>query len=174
MIFVRLKKRPTELKSDEYVVESPSFLDDIKNCSVKKPSSKTMSVNYLRQLVSDIGTKYIGLDFNALTDVNVSNFKGTPCDTLEQAHETLQQLFKLHFPKMLDAYVEHHIKCRPNGTRIIYFLGSGAQVEPFLRLGFEEVLEKDLDKLLGTKPKKVVGKPAITNQEANKKNEDLV
>lgn len=174
MIFVRVKKKPTELKSDEFIINSPSFIEDIKESLVKKPINNLMSVNYLRQLVSDIGTKYIGPDFDALTQVNVANFKGTPCDTPEIAHETIKNLFKQSYPKMFDAYIEYHIKHRPNGTRVVYYLGSGAYVEPFLRLGFEEVLEKDLDKILGGKPKKVVGKPAITDKEAADKNEIMV
>lgn len=174
MIFVRVKKKPSELKNDEYVIPAPDFLEDIKNCSVKKPSNNIMSVNYLRSLVGDIGRKYVGQEFNALTDVNVSLYKNTPCDTPEEAHAIIQKLFKQTYPSMLDSFVEYHIKNRPTGTRVIYFLGSGAQCTPFLKLGFEEVLEKDLDKLLGTKPKKVVGKPAITDEDANKKNETVV
>jgi hypothetical protein len=174
MIFVRVKKKPTELKADEFVIDAPNFLSDIENASVKKPNSNIMSINYLRQLVSDIGQKYVGQEFNALTDVNVAHFKGIPCETAEQAHEILQKLFRQNYPKMLNSYVEYHIKRRPNGTRIIYFLGSPAQVEPFLNLGFQEVLEKDLEKFMGTKPKKIVGKPAISDEEAAKKNETVV
>ena len=174
MIFVRVKKKPSELKEDEFIVPAPDFLDDIKNCSVRKPVNNIMSVNYLRSLIADIGQKYIGQTFNALTDVNVAPYKNTPCGTAEEAHEIVQKLFRQSYPTMLDSFVEYHIKKRPAGTRVIYFLGSGAQSAPFLKLGFEEVLEKNLDKVLGTKPKKVVGKPAITNKEANEKNETVV
>jgi hypothetical protein len=174
MIFVRVNKAPTELRADEYVINAPDFLDDIKKAPVKRPTTGVVSVNYLRQLVSDIGNKYIGQGFNALTDVNVSNYKGTPCANNEQVHETLLTMFKKTFPKMLNAYVEYHIKSRPSGTRVIYFLGGGNQVEPFLTQGFDEVLEKDLEKVLGLKPKKVVGKPAITDEEATKKTETVV
>jgi hypothetical protein len=174
MIFIRVKKKPAELKADEYVIEAPDFMEDIKNCTVRKPQNNVMSLNYLRQLVSDIGQKYVGPEFDALTQVNIANFKGTPCESLEQANETLKKLFTQSFPKMFDAFNEYHIKHRPNGTRVVYYLGSGAHVEPFLRLGFEEVLEKNLDKVLGGKPKKVVGKPAITDEEATIKNETVV
>jgi hypothetical protein len=61
---------------------------------------------------------------------------------------------------MFDAYVEYEIKNRPMGTNLIYFLGEPSLAVTFIRMGFHEVLEKDL------KPKKVVGKPAITNEEA--------
>lgn len=174
MIFVRVKKVPAELRADEYVINAPSFLEDVKNAPVKRPTNHIISVNYLRQVISDIGNKYIGPTFNALTDVNVSSYKGTPCENNQQVEETLQKLFKQTYPKMFDAYVEYHIKLRPTGTRVIYYLGSGAYVEPFLRLGFEEILEKDLDKLIGSKPRKVVGKPAITDEDAAKKNEIVV
>lgn len=148
MIFVRVKKKPQELKADEYVVDAPNFLDDIKKCSVRRPTTNVMTVNYLRQVVSDIGQKYIGPEFNALTEVNVANFRGTPCSTYDEVHDVIQRIFKSKYPKMLDAYIEHSLKQRPTGTRVVYFLGSGAQCGAFLNLGFEEVLEKDLNKFL--------------------------
>jgi hypothetical protein len=131
-----------------------------------------MSINYLRELVAACGARYLLDDFNALTDVNVANFKGTPCTTEEEANDILLKIFKQKYPRMLDAFVEHHIKSRPNGTRVVYDLGGGAQAGVYLKLGFQEVLLKDLYK--DEKPKKVVGKPAITKEEAANKSESVV
>lgn len=172
MQFVRVKTAPVELRKDEYVIGVPTFLDEVRACFKKRPRSNTMSINYLRELVAAVGARYLSEDFNALTDVNVANFKGTPCASEGQANEILLKLFKQQYPKALDAFVEYHLKQRPNGTRTVYYLGDGAQAGAFLKFGLQEVLLKDLYK--NEKPKKTVGKPAITQEEADNKSETVV
>lgn len=169
MRFVRVKKAPAELKKDEYVVQAPSFLQEIKDCAKKCPRNGTMTINYLRELIARVGSVYSPEDFNPITSVNVSYFKGTPCSTEEEANDILLKIFSTQFTPMLDAYVAHHLKQRPSGTKLVYFLGNGSQVAPFIKLGYEEVLEKDLDKT-----KKIIGKPAITKEAAEKQKEDQV
>lgn len=169
MRFVRVKSAPELLQKGEHVIDEPNFRDEVDACQKKKPRRPVMSINYLRELVQAIGDKYIGETFNALTAVNVSNFKGTPCENAEQAHATIVNLFKQHYPSMFDAYVEYGLKHRPNGTNLVYFLGPRNQVSSFIKMGFEEVLLKDLNK-----PKKTVGIPAITNEEAAAKNQETV
>lgn len=168
MRFVRVKLAPKVLQKGEYLIDEPNFLAEVQGCEKKRPRNHTMSINYLRELVAAVGSKYVGETFNALTDVNVSSFKGIPCENMEQAHEILVKLFKQCYPQIFDAYVEYHLKRRPNGTNLVYFYGAPAQAVAFVNLGFEEVLEKDL------KPKKVVGKPAITNEEAANNPEPMV
>jgi len=157
------------LQKGEYVINEPSFLDEVQLCERKRPRNHVMSINYLREVVAAIGFKYIGDTFNPITDVNVISAKGVPCETVEQSHEIIVKLFKQHFPRIFDAYVEYHVKRRPNGTNLIYFLGSPAQAVEFIKMGFDEVLEKDLNK-----SKKVVGKPAITDEEAANNQEPVV
>jgi hypothetical protein len=172
MQFVRVKEAPAELRKDEYLINAPTFLDEVRACFNKRPRNEVMSINYLRELVAAVGAKYLPETFNAMTDVNVSQFKGTPCTSEVEANEILLKLFKREYPAALDAFVEYHIKKRPNGTKTILYLGTGDQSSVFLKLGFQEVLLKDLYK--EEKPKKTVGKPAITKEEADKKSETVV
>lgn len=172
MNFVRVKKVPSELRNDEFVVQSPNFLSEVRDCDKKRPRHGTMSINYLRELIARVGAVYMPETFNPLTDVNVSSYKGTPCASEEETNAILVKIFAQKYPQMLDAFVEHHLKSRPSGTRTVYYLGNGDQSGIFLKLGLQEVLEKDLYK--DEKPKKVVGKPAITNKEASDKSEIVV
>lgn len=158
--FVRVKTAPTELKKGEYVISEPNFVPEIAACKKKKPRSKIMTTNYLREIVATIGMKYADEDFNALIHVNISQYVGSPCGTDSQTNDVVVKLFEKQYPQMLDNFVSYHIKQRPHGTNTIYFLGRPYSVAPFIANGIEEVLEKDL------KEKKVVGKPAVTNEEA--------
>ena len=160
MRFVRVRVMPKELQKGQCVIESPMFYDEIESCDKKKPRNNLASVNYLREVIAAVGSKYIGDTFNPITDVNVSYAKGLQVESTEQTHEILLSLFRRYYPKMFDAYIEYHLKNRPDGTNLVFFLGEPSQVNAFIRLGFQEVLEKDL------LPKKKVGKPAITNEEA--------
>lgn len=161
MRFVRVNLAPKTLQKGEFIIEAPNFLEEVKSCEKKRPRNHVMSINYLRELVALIGAKYVGETFNPLIDVNVSHYKGTPCENAEQAHEIIVKLFKQFYPRMFDAYVEYHLKLRPSGTNLVYYYGPPSQVSAFIKMGFDEVLEKDLNK-----SKKVVGKPAITDEEA--------
>jgi len=49
---------------------------------------------------------------------------------------------------------------------LIYFLGDFTQTGAFSFNGIDEIKPKEIDVYLGKKEKKVVGKPAITNDEA--------
>jgi hypothetical protein len=172
MQFVRVKEVPAELRKDEYVISAPTFLEEVRACFNKRPRNEVMSINYLRELVAAVGAKYLPETFNAMTDVNVSYYKGTPCTSEVEANEMLLKLFKREYPEALNAFVEYHIKNRPNGTKTVFYLGTGDQAGIFLKLGFQEVLQKDLYK--EEKSKKTVGKPAITKEEADKKSEIVV
>ena len=166
MRFVRVKKVPSDLRKGEHVIVAPIFITEIEACKNKKPRNDAMTVHYLRELVATIGLKYMDETFDAMREVNIANYKGVPCENTEKTNEILISMFKQVAPKILGAYVAYHLKRRPNGTNLVYFLGDSAYNKVFLDAGFEEVLEKNLDVIRGDKPKKVVGKPAITNEEA--------
>lgn len=146
MLFCFVKETPTDLDKDEYVINAPSFMDEVVACQKKKPRSNNMTANYIREIVQMIGVKYIGPDFSSITDVNISSFINSPCNSEIEAHESIMRLFKQQYPQMLDAYVKRHLKSRPFGTRFVYYLGSHDQAGVFLEHGFEQVLEKEVVK----------------------------
>jgi len=166
--YVLVKKQPEKIDKGCIIIGSPDFKTEIEQCARKKPRSKVMSVNYLREIVATIGLKYGPEGFNALSAVNVSTFIGVPCETNEQTEQIVIRAFKKSYPEIFDRYLDHHIKLRPDGTRLIYFVGDPAQSTAFLKHGIDSLPPKEVDFYLGKKTKKVVGKPAISAKEAGK------
>lgn len=144
MRFCYVKIPPKHLGKDEYFIDSPNFMLEIDRCSSKQSRSGLMTANYLRELVQLCGETYMGPEFSALTAINASNYIGLSCKTEEETHDILIKLFNDQLPQMLTAYVEHFIKCRPLGTKLIYFIGDPGQAEAFIKMGCEQVLEKEL------------------------------
>lgn len=151
MIFCRVKKAPASLNKDEYIIPAPDFKEQIAACEKKRPKTGTMTINYLRELIASTGMKYKGDDFDPIREVNVSPYKGIPCENIDKINEELIRVFSEQYPAMLDAYVEYYIKNRPHGTRVIYYLGGPEQNGTFLKMGFEQVLERDLSKKVQSK-----------------------
>ena len=159
--FVLVQKEPESLDKDCIVISGPDFNADIELCSKKKPSSKMMTVNYLREIAATIGLKYAPETFNALTDVNVALYRGIPCTTLEETNEIVRKMFEKDYPAMFDYFVDYHLKRRPSGTKLIYFTGDLRYTSRFTQNGIDRVKEKELDVFLGKKEKKIIGKPIV-------------
>lgn len=158
--FVRVQLAPKHIREDEYVIHQPEFYPEILKCDAKRPRNGLLTTNYLREIVAAIGDKYVGETFNAMTDVNVSSYRGIPCDSNIDLNKLLTRIFAEQYPNMLKLVVEYQLKRRPSGIKLIYFTGDSKLTSVFLENGIDEILEKDLQ------PKQPVGKPAITNEEA--------
>lgn len=167
--FVRVTEAPESLEKDCIVIEAPNFKAEIKRCDAKKPRSGLLSPNYLREICAAVGDKYSDENFNALTSVNVSGYKGIPFSSVEDVEKVVNTILNKGCPELFDNYVDYHIKQRPHGTKLIYFLGDFVHTGSFTRNGIDEVAAKDVDVYLGLKEKKVVGKPAVTDKEAKSK-----
>jgi len=61
-------------------------------------------------------------------------------------------------PDVLDAYVDYHIKQRPDGVKLIYFLGDHLHTTKFTVNGIDELKQKEIDSFLGTRKKKILSK----------------
>lgn len=164
--FVRVKEKPEELESGCIVIEAPNFMEEILSCKAKKPKHNLITPNYLREICAAIGDRYGDENFNAMTSVNVTPYKGVKFENLEDVAKIVNRVISDNCPGFFDSYVDHHLKNRPTGTRLVYFLGDFKFTGPFTRNGIDEVSSKDLDVYLGKKKKKTVGKPAITDKEA--------
>jgi len=172
--FTIVKERPQELDKDCIVIDAPNFMEEIKASARKKPQSKTLTPNYMRDIIGSIGLKYADENFSALTSVNVSSYRGIPCEDDKSTQDVIFKICKESYPAMIDNYVEYHIKNRPHGTKLIYFLGDFTQSSKFFEHGIDEIKSKDIPVYLGYKKKKIIGKPAITNEEAVQKSENMV
>jgi len=166
--YVLVKEEPKILDKDCFIIDSPNFLNEIEQCIRKKPRSKTMSTNYLREIVATIGLKYAPEGFNPLSDVNISQFKGVPCENNKQTQDIVIKAFSKSYPEIFNLWVDYHIRHRPSGTKLIYFLGDHTQSSTFVQHGIDSLPTKEVDIFLGKKTKKTVGKPAITKEQADK------
>ena len=164
--YVLVSEEPKEIDKDCIVISGPNFIDEIEHCHRKKPRSMTMSVNYLREIVSTIGLKYGPDDFNPLSSVNVSPYRGIPCSTNELTQGIVIKAFQKSYPEIFTRYVDYHIRNRPEGTKLIYFSGDHLAASAFVTHGIDSLPSKEVDIFLGKKAKKTVGKPAIKNKDA--------
>lgn len=161
--FVLVKEAPKKLDKDCIVVDAPNFMDEVVASARKRPRSKMMTPNYMREIIAKIADKYADEDFNALTSVNISPYRGVDCSTDEQVHEVICNIFSQCYPRMFVLYVDYYLKNRPSGTKLIYFLGSFSQTAKFTEHGIDQLKEKDVPVYLGYKKKRIIGRPAVSN-----------
>ena len=164
--FLVTKSAPKSLQENEYVIGEPDFYEQIHQCKAKKPKSAQMTVNYLREVIAAVGQRYIGEEFDTLRSINASKFVGVPCTTDKEVHDVLVKAFESQYPKMLLAYVFDCFKQRPSRANLIYYTGNPAYCTKLVELGWQQVSQKEFDNEMSGKSKKIVGKPAITAENA--------
>lgn len=158
--FVPVKEAPTELKKGEYVIDAPNFLPEIFQQRAKSPKTGLVARFHLRLVIDTIGQKY---DPENMTGWVVKShlFEGRPFKTDEEFNAIVVEALQMCYPQVFDKYLESKLKNRPSGTELVYFVESNLYSDPeatLYRFGLNEV---DDDK-----PRRVVGKPAITKEQA--------
>lgn len=162
--FVVVKQKPEELRKDEHVIEMPKFLDEIRSNATKAPRNGLVGANHLRAIAGSIGEKY---DQNLTSwSIRPHLFEGRPFSTDEELSVIVLDMLASQYPTIVDSYLVDAVKRRPLGTKLVYFVGPFQKTMAFTMNGMDQIEEKDVDAYLGLKPKKVVGKPAVTNDEA--------
>ena len=156
--YVRVSKAPLSLDKHCYVIEAPNFKDEVEQCANRLPKSGFMSANLLREVIGLAGRKYISHDFDVLREVNVSHHVGTPFDGIDGAHRVVMTCVRSMYPALLDAFVDYYIRKRPFGTKLIYFLGAFSETASFAKNGIEEIKEKHISKVLGSRTKKITNR----------------
>ena len=159
MKFIVVSKTPEDLHKNAYIVTEPDYTKEIEACSRKKPRNNQTTVNYLREILAQIGNKYVGHEFDAILNVNLANYVGVPFKSAVDVQKVLKEALSRSYPQMVDRYLEHHVKARPFGTKLIYFIGDRRLTSKLFELGFEEIKEKDIDECLGIKQKQEMKKP---------------
>ncbi len=162
--FVVVDKAPEQLRKEEFVIEQPSFMEEIKENSTKAPRGGRTAPNHLRYIVGSIGQKY-DPELTAWS-IRPHQFEGRAFASDEELSKIVVELLHLQYPAIFERYVAAKIKARPNGTKLIYYVGPFNSTAPFFQNGIDKLEEKDIETYLGLKPKKVVGKPAVTKEDA--------
>jgi hypothetical protein len=159
-----VKTAPTTLRKGEIVLESPDFLEQIRNNAHKAAKKNLTGLNHLRDILNSIRQKY-DVDLNVFK-IPLSQYEGLSFNSEEDLSRIVVRLLKKESPLTFEKVLEYNIKNRPNGTKLIYYVGDWGDTSPFFRNGIDAIEEKDLDEFLGLKPKKVVGKPAVTKEQS--------
>lgn len=162
--FIVVKEAPTDLKKGEYVIDKPSFLPEISLHKTKKPRNGLTGNHYIRNVVDSIAQVYDPENMTSFS-IKAHNYEGRQFSTDEDFNAIICEALQADYPAVFAKYLDVKIRTRPSGTSLIYYVDSCIknQYEIFYKNGLSEV-EKQKDE----KPKsdKVVGKPAITKEQA--------
>jgi len=169
--FVVVNEAPEKLESGEIVITAPDFVEQIRENAAKAARGGLTGVNHLRYIVGSIGQKYDPEGTNAWS-IRPTLFEGRAYANEAELSAIVVEMLKSQHPKIFDKYLDHQIKNRPQGTKLIYFVGPLSQTSAFFQHGVDMLDAKDVDVYMGRKQKKVVGKPAVTKEEANELNNE--
>lgn len=162
--FVVVKEAPKELKKGEYLIDTPSFLPEIVLHKTKKPKTGLTGHNYIRMIVDSISQTYDPENMTAYS-VRAHLYDGRPITSDEDMDKIVLEMLRNDYPSVFAKYLDKKIKDRPTGTTLIYYVDSDikGQYEIFYKNGLSEEKASTLKK---EKSDKVVGKPAVTKEEA--------
>lgn len=162
--FVSVKTAPMTLRKGEVVIESPDFLEEIRACAHKAAKKNLTGVNHLRDILNAIRQKYDpNLD---IFKVPFSQYEGLPFKDEDDMSKIIVRLVKKECPGVFEKVLEYNVRNRQPGSKLIYYVGDWCDTGAFTRNGVDSIEEKDVDEYLGLKPKKIVGKPAVTKEES--------
>lgn len=164
--FVVVDKVPENKPEGTYVVTMPDFITEIRSAAHRANDRKRLTASgHLRTIAQNIANAY-DPEFNVLATLIVRTFEGREYDSDESLSKIVIELLERDYPVIFEKYLDKKIKDRPFGTKLIYFVGPLSRSGVFTRNGLDMMDEKDVDTYLGLKPKKVVGRPAVTKEEA--------
>lgn len=170
--FVVVKEAPKaeDLRPGEMVIDRPDFLEEIAENKRREGRGGQVGSNHLRYVVGTVGAKY-DPELSAYT-IRPHLFEGRPYTTDLEFSAILTDVFNQQYPKIFESYLDYKIRTRPTNTKLIYYVGNFVGTGAFFKNGFEPLDAKDVDAYMGGKPKKVVGKPAITDADVKGLNDN--
>jgi len=163
--FVTVKEAPTELGKNEYVIDKPNFLPEILKQRSKAPKNGITARFHLRLLVDTIGQKY---DPDNVTGWSIKShlFEGRAFKTDADMNNIIVEAIQMCCPKVFNKYLEYQVKNRPAGTELVYFVDSDLYTNPETVLYLFGLNEQDDAPGTPEKPRRTVGKPAVTKEQA--------
>lgn len=162
--FVSVKTAPATLRKDEIVLQSPDFLEQVRACAHRAGKRNLTGLNHLRDILTLIQQKY-ETDLDILK-IPLSQYEGLEFHDDKDMSKIIVRLLKRERPLAFEKFLEYNIKHRPYGAKLIYYVGDWGDTGAFTRNGIDSIEEKDIDEYLGLKPKKIVGKPAVTKEQS--------
>lgn len=162
--FVSVKTAPSTLRKGEVVIQYPDFLEQIRANAHKAAKKNLTGINHLRDILNSIQQKY-ETDLK-IFKVPLSQYEGLPYEDEKDLSKIILRMLKKERPEIFEKVLEYNIKNRPYGSKLIYYVGDWGDTGAFTRNGIDSIEEKEIDEYLGLKPKKIVGKPAVTKEES--------
>lgn len=162
--FVSVKNAPTTLRKGEVVLQSPDFLEQIRACAHKAAKKNLTGINHLREILNAIQQKY-ETDLN-IFKVPLSQYEGLPFEDENDLSRIIIRMLKKERPVIFEKVLEYNIKNRPFGSKLIYYVGDWGDTGAFTKNGIDFIEEREVEEYLGLKPKKIVGKPAVTKEQS--------
>lgn len=164
--FKVVKKTPTELNEGEYLIDTPSFMEQIAKHRAKAPRNGLTGSHHLRMLTDSIAQAYDPEQMSAYS-IKAQKYEGLPVANDEALDAVLVNALKQDYPAVFPKYLETKIRARPKDTKLVIYVDSGIknQYEIFFKNGLSDVADEKEEK---QKSDKVVGKPALTKEQAEK------
>lgn len=160
--FVVVKEAPTSLEKGEFLIEAPNFLEQVVANARKAPKHNQTAVHHLREILNSIAEKY-DHDMNPLS-VKLVNYVGLPFTSNEDLSAIVVRILKNEYPAVFDKVVAYDLTKRPMNTKLVYYTGEFNTTTPFYSAGLDLIEMKDVENYMSGKPKKTVGKPAVSNE----------
>ena len=162
--FVIVKDKPEELKKGEYVIDTPSFVEEIQQHKTKAPKNGLTGAYHLRVIADSIAQNYDPENMTGFS-VKVHKFEGRPYASDEELNSIVVEMLRESCPNVFLKYVDKKIRTRPHGTSLVYYVDSDVKgaYDLFYRYGLSDARDVEPDT---SKPKKLVGKPAVTKEQA--------
>lgn len=168
--FVVVKEAPKEIKKGEYLIDKPSFVEQIALHSAKKPRNGLTGSHYLRMITDSIAQAFDPENMTAYS-IKAHLYEGRQFSSDEEMNAIMVEALKQDYPSVFAKYLEVKVRNRPSKTERVIYVDSdiSGQYEIFYRNGLSEEKQEAPQK---DKSNKVVGKPAITKEEAEKLKQD--
>lgn len=160
--FVIVKEAPKDLKKGELVIEKPNFMEEISLNRAKAPRNGLTGVYHIRAIAGSIAQNY---DPSEMTEYSVKaqSYEGRPFSSDEELNDIIVEMIAASRPQIFTKYLDKKIKNRPAKTDLLYVVKADIPFlyETLYQNGISELVEEKEEK-----PKKTVGKPAVTKEQA--------
>lgn len=161
--FIVVNEAPAAVGKDEVVINQPDFLEQIQANARKASSKKLTGISHLREVLSSIAEKY-DHDMNVFK-IKLVNYTDIAYTDDAELSAIIVKMLHNEYPPIFAKYLDHKIKTRPMNTKLVWYVGNFNTTTPFYDNGLDLLENKDYEAYITGKPKKVVGRPAVSNQE---------
>lgn len=145
--FVVVKEAPKELAEGEFLIDKPSFVEQIALHKAKRPRHGLTGSHYIRMVMDSIAQAYDPENMTAYS-IKAHKYEGIPFSTDEEFNDIIVNALRQDCPSVFPKYLEKRVRSRPEGTELVIYVNSDIkdQYDIFHRNGLSEVKAKALEK----------------------------